>query len=83
MFLVCNAHPDSENSIELGRRRGREYGKSPYGRALSDWLERHAECCDGPDHFRLAHERTPNWDQATPISPDSSIPLHVKLELVQ
>lgn len=81
LWLTCDAHPDTENGIILGQRRMDGYGRAPTAQMLDRWHEQHKNCCDYPDHYRLAHSKTPNWEMA--LSADTQpVKKAVKLALV-
>lgn len=80
MWLVCTAHPDPLNGICLGKRLEHGYYRPPSAQELQKWYDAHEFCVPERDHFKLAFDRTPNYDQSTPAPP---IAKHVRLELVK
>lgn len=83
IWLVCTAHTDTDNGIMLGERRLTSYFKAPTHKEMEDWFDRHAACDPNPDHYRLAHDKTPNWDVPVTTEPDSNVGLAVKLALLK
>lgn len=63
LFLVCPAHPDTDDALMLGKRLNGPYTRAPSAAELNKWFEVHAECEGGPDKYRLAYFKVPNWDQ--------------------
>lgn len=63
LYLVCPAHPETDDALMLGKRLNAEFHRAPSSTEANDWFERHANCEGGPDKFRLAYARIPNWDQ--------------------
>jgi hypothetical protein len=84
MFMVCTVcGPDVEHALELSRRKNEGYEKVMPHQVIAAWLRKHARCGDGYDHFKLGLERNPDWDKAVPVSPDSNVKAHVRLELIK
>jgi hypothetical protein len=78
LYLTCSCGLDP---IELARRRTNTYQESKEVKYHFDqWLTHHAQCGDGPDHFKLAYQSMMNWDQPQPADPVSNA---VRLELVK
>ena len=83
LWLVCSAHPDTDNGLMLGQRRGAEYHRAPSAGHINDWFEKHADCATEPDHFKLAHSQTPNYDVDPVISPENHVGAAVRVALVK
>jgi hypothetical protein len=81
IWLVCEAHPDTDNGLMLGQRRASGYNSAPKQIDIDNWFLVHKDCCGYPDHFKLAHSKPTNWDTA--LSADTQ-PLKkgVKLAMV-
>ena len=78
MYMTCECGIDP---IELCRRSSLLYAQSKsYQYQFDSWLDRHAGCGKGPDHFRIGLERQPNWDQAIDAEPIANA---VRLQLVK
>jgi hypothetical protein len=84
LFLVCTVcGPEIEYSLELARRKNAGYEKVMQHRLVEDWFERHANCGDTRDHFKLGMERNPDWDKGVVVKPDSHVGAHVRLALIK
>jgi hypothetical protein len=68
MYLVCVHHPDRVHSFRLGSRGTctRYVTGARIGQKLDDWLELHATCGGGQDHFTLAFDLTKDHDLPIP-----------------
>lgn len=68
MYLVCVHHPDRVYSFRLGSRGTctRYITGARIGQKLDDWLELHATCGGGQDHFTLAFDLTKDHDLPNP-----------------
>lgn len=71
IFLICNSHASPEHALCIGERAsGSPLYEVPRDlkMRMDAFYSRHAACGDGPDHYQLAHQLTPNNDVATPQS---------------
>lgn len=79
LYLACRMHPTREESYLLGDRA---YSASYEARAvhasLQKWLDRHANCGGGFDHFTVAYHGAKDDEQPTlnPIADAVHIGLH-------
>lgn len=78
IYLTCSGCKNYP--LELGRRQFTQFSKCPKDKDFEVWFESHRCCEGGPDKFKLAYERNPNWDQPidAPLSDNA-----VRLELVK
>jgi hypothetical protein len=77
LFLFCSGC--QLEPFELARRRNQDYEKSRTLLELGNWFDRHSECPNGPDKFKLAHQFSPNYDVPMDAEP---VPNAVRLALV-
>lgn len=78
MYLVCSAHPDTDDALMLGKRLEGGYSRVPSATDFRAWFDRHAEC--GVDQYQLAYGKPPAWDQ---VRGEGLVTQAVKLELVK
>lgn len=64
MYLVCTHHPDRVHSFRLAARGTctRYITGSKVGQKLDEWLEEHATCGGGQDHFTIAFDLPKDHD---------------------
>jgi hypothetical protein len=79
IFLVCQHCPQPESALLLADRAD---GEAQYMGAnlkrCDDWYGKHQRCGSGVDHFRLAYQRTQDWD-VSPPAPATAVGVRIAL----
>lgn len=81
ILLVCAYHETFEEAFCIGERLGNDVQYvAPNTKKMDDWYARHMGCGRGLDHFKLAYQRTQDWD--VPPAAETSVAGGVRLALL-
>lgn len=78
MFLACRFHPTLQESLLLGDRDANgSYATVLTQQKMQKWLDQHATCGGGFDHFTVAYAA--EKDNEAPVASPTQLAVHKAL----